>query len=127
MTNAKRFSIIWRNGEYKVTIPNFDGAEVVLASDYDAAIQRAERERDEARESSSVYEEAWHFAANEVSSLRSERDAAVALLRECLPYVCLTDISGRSEKELRCEYPAAAKIIDDLREHIAALVKGKPE
>ena len=34
---ALRFRIAWRNGEYKVSIPNYEGGEVVEASAYDSS------------------------------------------------------------------------------------------
>jgi hypothetical protein len=44
--NPKRFNITWRenSASYGVSIPNFDGGEVVLASEYDkvaAALREA--------------------------------------------------------------------------------------
>jgi hypothetical protein len=42
----ERFEILWKDGAYKVSIPNFDGGEVVLARLYDelrAKLEAAQR------------------------------------------------------------------------------------
>lgn len=35
MVDVSRFRISWKDGAYKVSIPDYDGGEVVRAEDYD--------------------------------------------------------------------------------------------